>query len=410
MPEAVKQIAQRLESEGYETWAVGGAVREALSSDPRIRADWDLATAATPEVVQRLFRRSYPIGIEFGTVGVRGSDDTLYEVTTFRRDISTDGRHAVVEFSDSIDEDLARRDFTINAIALHPLRGEIRDPFSGQEDLRKGILRCVGEPALRFAEDYLRVLRGLRFAGMYDLEIDPPTWDALKDAVEHLPRLSAERVREESLKVLALPDPKSALDLYRRSGTLAKIVPQLASLSDDAWAQTLEAVKLLPEDRTELRLAALFAPAAPDVESILSGLRFSNAEIREARALTNATLHPLPPADTVVARRWIREITPERAEDALKLLSARAQGGEASAAELSRLGELESLVTEILERGDPVTLAALAIDGNDLKTLGLEPGPEFARILEECLDAVIEDPSLNVKDRLLDKVREWQAP
>ena len=112
----------------------------------------------------------------------------------------------------------------------------------------------------------------------------------------------------------------------------------------------------------------------------------------------------------MVARRWIREITPERAEDALKLLSARAQGGEASAAELSRLGELESLVTEILERGDPVTLAALAIDGNDLKTLGLEQGPEFARILEECLDAVIEDPSLNVKDRLLDKVRERQAP
>lgn len=410
MPEAVRQIAQRLESEGYETWAVGGAVREALSSDPRIRADWDLATAATPQIVQRLFRRSYPIGIEFGTVGVRGSDDTVYEVTTFRRDISTDGRHAVVEFSDSIDEDLARRDFTINAIALHPLRGEIRDPFSGQEDLRKGLLRCVGDPALRFAEDYLRVLRGLRFAGMYDLDIDPPTWGALQDAVQHLPRLSAERVREELLKVLALPDPKSALDLYRHSGTLAKIVPQLAALSDRAWARTLDAVKLLPEDRSELRLAALFAPAAPDVESILSGLRFSNAEIREVRALTNATLQPLPPADTVAVRRWIRDLTPERAEDGLKLLGARARTGEASDADLSRLGELENLIGEILERGDPVTLAALAIDGNDLKALGLEPGPEFALILEECLDTVIEDPSLNVKDRLLERVRKRRAP
>ena len=237
VPAAVIEIARRLEDAGYETWAVGGAIRDALAPQPTIRPDWDLATAARPDAVRKLFRRSYPIGIEFGTVGVRGSDGVVYEVTTFRRDISTDGRHAVVEYSDTIDEDLSRRDFTINAIAYHPLTGDIRDPFDGRADLERGILRCVGAPALRFAEDYLRVLRGLRFAGLHELEVDPPTWAALVGAVSRLGRLSGERVREELLKVLAAPDPEAALDLYRTSGALAELIPELGALDDAAWAE-----------------------------------------------------------------------------------------------------------------------------------------------------------------------------
>src|SRR5690606_27017200 len=166
-PGAVRWIARRLESAGFETWAVGGAVRDALRGEHP--GDWDLATAARPGDVRRLFRRTVPIGIEHGTVGVLGKDGHLYEVTTFRRDVETFGRRARVAFADTLDEDLGRRDFTINAVAWHPLRGALHDPHGGVRDLREGVLRTVGDAAARFAEDRLRVLRALRFAGRFDL-------------------------------------------------------------------------------------------------------------------------------------------------------------------------------------------------------------------------------------------------
>src|SRR5688572_25104278 len=192
-PEPVLDIAQKLHRAGHDVWAVGGAVRDALLGLPG--GDWDLATSARPETVRRLFRRTAPIGIEHGTVGVLGSDGVLYEVTTFRRDVETSGRHAVVEFAHTIDEDLARRDFTFNAIAWHPIHDEIRDPYDGLGDLKRVTLRTVGEPRDRFAEDYLRVLRALRFAGHFVLEVQPDTWDALRAAVPQTAILSAERVR-----------------------------------------------------------------------------------------------------------------------------------------------------------------------------------------------------------------------
>src|ERR1044071_5770375 len=145
-PKPVLEIARRLEDAGYEAWCVGGAVRDALLGHPHL--DWDLATSAKPEEVRRLFgyRRTIPVGIDFGTVGVRDRDGKMHEVTTFRRDVQTDGRHAVVEFGVSLDDDLARRDFTINAIAYSPRRDEMRDPFRGRADLTAKILRAVGDP------------------------------------------------------------------------------------------------------------------------------------------------------------------------------------------------------------------------------------------------------------------------
>src|SRR5690606_14370270 len=151
-PQAVREITRRLEEAGYQTWAVGGAVRDAVLGLPA--GDWDLATRARPHEVRRLFRRTVPIGIEHGTVGVLGRDGVLYEVTTFRRDVETFGRHAVVEFADTVEEDLARRDFTLNALAWHPLTAELKDPFGGLRDLEERRLRTVGRPEERFAEDY----------------------------------------------------------------------------------------------------------------------------------------------------------------------------------------------------------------------------------------------------------------
>jgi tRNA nucleotidyltransferase (CCA-adding enzyme) len=400
VPDAVAAIARRLEDQGHETWAVGGAVRDALLGGTR--GDWDLATAARPETVLGLFRPSYPVGIQFGTVGVRGTDGNVYEVTTFRRDIETDGRHAVVEYADRLDEDLSRRDFTINAIAYHPLHHRFHDPTGGWEDLQRRALRCVGEPATRFAEDYLRVLRGLRFAGRYELEIDPATWAALVAAVPRLPRLSGERVREEILKVLAGPVPSRSLELYRRSGAVLVLIPEFAAIDDADWRVILGTIDGIAGSRLGLRLAALLAPCGPEILTMMRRLRFSNAELRDVQALSRALDLPLPQSgDVVAARRWLRGVGPRDARAGLRLHFRRETALRTHAEGRSALAEQASTVLTVLRRGDPVTLAALAIDGNDLKELGLGPGPEFGRILEACLDAVIEDPELNERDRLL---------
>src|SRR3954464_11657657 len=156
-PETVRGIAKRLEEAGFETWCVGGAVRDALLGHPHL--DWDLATAAKPDQVRKLFKRTVPVGIEFGTIGVLDDDNVMHEVTTFRRDVQTDGRHAVVEFGASLDDDLARRDYTINAIAYSASRNVLHDPFGGRDDLARRLVRAVGDPDQRMAEDRLRALR-----------------------------------------------------------------------------------------------------------------------------------------------------------------------------------------------------------------------------------------------------------
>jgi tRNA nucleotidyltransferase (CCA-adding enzyme) len=222
IPEEVLDIAQTLERAGFEAWCVGGAVRDALLGDPHM--DYDIATSARPEEVLRLFPRTVPVGLRFGTVGVLDRNRQLHEVTTFRRDIETDGRHAVVQYGVSLVDDLARRDFTINALAYHPLRREWQDPFGGQADLERGVVRAVGDPAQRFREDYLRILRGLRFSARLGFRIDPATWEAARAAADGLPQLSAERVRDEWFKSLRTArDINVLVRLWRDSGVACRL-------------------------------------------------------------------------------------------------------------------------------------------------------------------------------------------
>lgn len=409
VPEPVREIARRLEEAGYSTWTVGGAVRDALFLG-HVRSDWDLATAAHPDLVRRLFRPSYPVGLRFGTVGVRGSDGRVYEVTTFRKDIETDGRHAVVEYAERIDQDLARRDFTINAIAYHPLRDEFRDPFGGRSDLGARVLRCVGEAEVRFAEDYLRVLRGLRFAGRFQLKVEPATWDALTDAVSNVPRLSGERIREELLKVLAIEEASPALRLYRESGALAAILPELSGLEEGRWEGMLRTVDEIGPSRFHLRLVVLLAPVGDRLEDVMTRLRFSNAELRQVQELVTGLEAELPAeGEVVAARRWLHRVGPDRARDVLRLHFAMARGSGAEPGQRSELARRALLILGVLRRGEPVALGDLAIDGNDLKALGFEPGPEFAEILDGCLEMVMEDPRRNRKDTLLAMVREGRT-
>src|ERR687886_1427299 len=230
-PETVREIARRLERAGFDVWCVGGAVRDALLGHPHL--DWDLATSATPGEVRRLFRRTIPVGVEFGTVGVLDREGTMHEVTTFRRDVQTDGRHAVVEFGASLDDDLARRDFTINAIAFSPTSGRIHDPFHGREDLKRGVVRAVGIPEERMREDRLRALRALRFAARFGFAIEPSTWRAIAESASYLGRLSRERVKQELEKTMEQVERAGrALALWRDSGALASLIAPLHAISD----------------------------------------------------------------------------------------------------------------------------------------------------------------------------------
>ncbi|NIP58886.1 MAG: hypothetical protein GWM92_05430 [Gemmatimonadetes bacterium] len=436
-PGAVRWIVRTLEDAGYPTWAVGGAVRDALLG--REGGDWDLATRARPREVRRLFPRTVPIGIEHGTVGVLDRSGVLFEVTTFRRDVETLGRHAVVEFADSIDEDLARRDFTINALAWHPLREELHDPFGGLDDLDRRILRTVGRPGERFAEDYLRVLRALRFAGQFSLTVEEETWRALCRAVGGLAHLSAERVREELMKVLGDEEPPSrALGLYAASGALAQFAPELEAIvaprGEDGqvgehWIRAVLTADVVRPERPLLRLAALLRwtgglsrvagrddgslepeeRAGRRAAALMTRLRFSNAETDRVTALVRAGPEPPDPEEGGGAlRRWLARNGPKRLPDLARLWVADARverrRGRPRAAERA-VAAWRALRAQLAAE-PPLTEGDLALDGRDLIRMGLEPGPRFGEILEGLLERVLEDPGLNRRETLVRIVEE----
>jgi tRNA nucleotidyltransferase (CCA-adding enzyme) len=404
-PPAVRWITRTLEDAGYETWAVGGAVRDVLLGRPA--GDWDLTTRARPEDMRRLFRRTVPLGVEHGTVGILASDGVMFEVTTFRRDVETDGRHAVVAFADAVEDDLARRDFTINAIAWHALRETLLDPFGGVEDLQAGVLRCVGEPERRFAEDFLRVLRACRFAGRFALEVDPETWRAMVASVGNLRTLSAERIREELVKILeGDPVPSRALGLYRSAEILGVLYPELAGRSDHAWTATLRAVDRLPPGRPMLRLAMLLRGLdARSVAQLLVRLRLSNVQTEETAMRAGAPPLPTAAASDADVRRWLSRVGARRltAVARLELAAARSRwerGAPADAVDPATVVAAWRRARAILSAVPPLAVKDLALDGRDLIRLGLRPGPEFGRILEDLLERVLEEPELNRKERL----------
>jgi tRNA nucleotidyltransferase (CCA-adding enzyme) len=357
---------------------VGGALRDTLLGDPH--SDFDLATSAPPEEVQRLFRRTAAIGVQHGTVGVIDRKRVMHEVTTFRRDVETDGRHAVVEYGASLDEDLARRDFTINAIAYHPLRAEWRDPHGGQQDLDARVVRAVGDPAARFREDYLRILRAIRFAARFAFTIDPATWRAARDAAPGLGRLSAERVRDEWFKGLRTArELETLVRLWHEAGAAAVWLPELRPTGAAPPAA------ISPPPRDPVLLTALLTS---DPAGLLRRLRGSNAEIARAAAIAAGPAGP-GGTDEVAVRRWLA-VVGDAADDLAAL--SRLRSGEAPA--------WLATVRAVRDRRDPVTRADLAVTGSDLEELGLS-GKQIGETLAALLDRVLEDPSVNTRERLL---------
>ena len=415
----MKEIVARLERAGFETWCVGGAVRDALLGHPHL--DWDFATAATPAQVMGLFKRTVPVGVDFGTVGVFDSANTLHEVTTFRRDVNTDGRHAVVEFGASLDDDLARRDFTVNAMAYHPKTEELRDPFGGRLDLERGLIRAVGTATERMREDRLRALRGIRFASRFGFHIEPDTWAAIRQSAPHMGRLSPERVKQELEKTMEQVErPSIALEWWREAGFLHALVPAIAS----APAERFAALDYLPRGAGETgkgstlnRLAMLFfGEKEPVAAGATKALRFSNADgawiasLAGARAelghaIDAAVKAGMPAAGNL--RRWVARIGRMRTEAFFSLNAAlwRARlAVEEDAAVESRLDAITKSAVEIAFR-DPIEIADLAVDGEDLLKAGIPNGPRMGKALHALLERVIDDPAVNTVPALLEIAR-----
>ncbi|HEY2805310.1 MAG TPA: CCA tRNA nucleotidyltransferase [Gemmatimonadales bacterium] len=394
VPRSVQEIADRLIEAGHEAWFVGGAVRDALiraqlGRDVR-QGDFDIATSARPEAVVALFRRTVPVGIEHGTVAVVDDDNRAHEVTTFRRDVRTDGRHAEVEFGVSLDDDLARRDFTINAIAVHPRSGEIRDPFKGRGDLDAGLIRAVGDPVARFREDRLRVLRGLRFSAVYGFTIEPRTLEALRAATTELEHLSRERVRDEWVKMLSRSVPSTAIRLWRDAGALASVWPELAGLND-ASIDALDEVE--PRDPILVTAIALSGTEAGSQGAfrIAVRMKLSVAERNRMSDVIFAASRPAPdPEDARTVRHWLEQNRGDPGDVVA--------GAPVGAAQRVRL---RKAVDAVLASGAPLSVKQLAVDGNDLQQAGFPSGPRIGQILRALLLAVLDDPALNTRDSLL---------
>ena len=399
-------LLDALHGAGYAAYAVGGCVRDSLlGSTPH---DWDLCTSARPEQVLELFgpEQCIPTGLQHGTITVKHGG-RLYETTTFRVEGSySDGRHPdSVAFVPDVKEDLARRDFTINAMAYNAEEGLV-DPFGGRYDLTHGLVRAVGEPRQRFEEDALRILRLYRFAARFGFTIDPATDRAAKMLAGRLHCVSAERITEEITKLLAAPQPGSWLEPV----VFASVLPELfAPRLRNSFGQARVVVDALPagEEEVSARFAALLLPLGEEgVRPALRRLHCSNALMDETATLVQAQkkLRPaLPGAARVQARRLLGRLELPTLRRLLALCAAEAPE------QADRFRALGYEVERVAAEGVCCRVSQLAVNGRDLMALGVQPGPGLRRILETLLEQVITDALPNEREALLARAARTMA-
>ena len=391
------QVLEVLRRAGHKAYLVGGCVRDSLAG--RTPQDWDICTSARPRQTMELFgtERCIPTGLQHGTVTVRQGEG-LYEVTTFRVEEGySDGRHPDrVSFVGEVEADLARRDFTINAMAYAPGEGLI-DPFGGREDLLvRRLVRAVGDPVRRFEEDGLRILRLYRFGAREQLAVEPATGRAAIAERARLDCVSAERIWQELYKLLAAPRP----GLWMPSEILGQVLPWLDTAGQPArYAASLAVVDALPPDPL-VRLAALLAPAGPGAaRQAVNALRCSRAQREEVCALAADSALPLTGEPLrLQARRLLARMDARRANRLLALRQG--QTGDEGFARLA--GEVRRLEQE----GACCRVGQLAVNGKDLLALGVRPGPGVGRLLEAALQQVIEEKLPNQHDPLLGWLKE----
>ncbi|MGH2378440.1 MAG: CCA tRNA nucleotidyltransferase [Candidatus Limnocylindria bacterium] len=451
IPANVGKVIEQLRERGHEAYVVGGCVRDALRGvDP---ADWDVATGARPEEIQQVFRRSLYLN-RFGTVVVR-VDGTEVEVTTYRTesDYSDRRRPDIVAFTDSLRDDLSRRDFTMNAMAWTPSApgadaGDgLVDPFGGRADLEAKIVRAVGVPDERFAEDALRMLRAVRFAAVLGFRIDPSTAEGVRRNAHLAKELSGERIQQEVLKIVRSPVPSVGFRMLSDLGLLEVLAPELERCRHTPQEKvaaldvfehslaTLDAAaadmprNVSEEDDLVLRLAALLHDVGkPDTyddghfhQHEFVGEAKARAILRRwklPREVVERTTHLVrhhmfwyqPEWTSSAVRRFIRNVGLERIRDLFFLRRADNIG---SGARVPRLRELEELwlrVEEEIQRANAFSKRDLAVNGNELMAaLGIRPGPEVGRIADALFERVLDEPELNTRERLLELAREIHA-
>lgn len=436
LPKNVLFIINELEKNGFSAYAVGGCVRDSLLGI--IPEDWDITTSAAPEKVKEIFKKTFDTGLKHGTVSVL-LDGEIFEVTTFRKDGAyKDNRHPEsITFSSSIEEDLARRDFTVNALAYNEKNGLV-DCFDGISDLKNKIIRCVGDPDTRFLEDALRILRAVRFSAQKGFRIEEKTRASIKKNAALVQNLSVERILAELTKIL-LSSPDKLKDLYDL-GVLTYICPELCLCFKteqnikwhiyDVGTHSVEMIKHLPE-KAYLRFAGLMhdwgKPYTKGVnsegedtfrnhaqksvllaEDFLNRYKFSNADKDKILRLIKHHDREIVPEKKYV-KRAINAVGDDIFLDLIHLKRADclSQNFALTAPRMDYLDVLETLYTEIKEKKEPFSVKNLKINGNDLIQLGFK-GKEIGEILNDLLEKVIENPDLNEKELLIKIIKERQ--
>lgn len=436
MPREVREIIEALEGAGFEAFAVGGCVRDAVLG--RTPADWDITTSAMPEEVKALFPRTIDTGIQHGTVTVM-KNHVGYEVTTYRIDGEyEDARHPKeVSFTSNLIEDLKRRDFTINAMAYNDSVGLV-DEFDGIGDLKNKIIRCVGEPKDRFGEDALRMLRAVRFSAQLGFAVEERTKAAISELAENLQKISAERIQVELVKLLVSDHPDYLRAAYE-TGITAVILPEFDACMNceqnhpfhiyNVGEHTLQSLLHVEKDKV-LRLTMLFhdfgkplthskneegiskfyghpAVSAELARDIMRRLKFDNDTTDKVKKLV-AEHDRFIKNEPNRVRRAVSKIGKELFPYFLKVRRADilAQSPENQKERLEELEKLQKIYEDILAKEQAVSVKELAVDGKDLLSIGVEQGRQIGEILNNLLDVVLEEPEKNTKEILLAFVKE----
>lgn len=422
LPPEIEKICRSIAAAGEKVYVVGGTVRDMLAGNAV--SDWDLATTATPEKVMKLFRRVVPTGLEHGTVTVLEGDEKA-EITTLRGEGRySDGRRPdSVVFLTDIEQDLMRRDFTINAMAWDPSKDELRDPFGGKKDFEDRILRAVGDPSERFAEDGLRLLRAARFAAVLGFDVDEKTLSAMPFHAGALAKISIERKRNELAKMLCAEKPSRGLKIVKETEMLPFISEDLSALAGieignshkiDAWKHTLDCVDaVLP--RLPLRLAALLigtvmaeraskgAFIANTARNWLSKMRFDKKTVERAvHILSMQGFHHLDMTSDAEIRRFLSRVGRESADDVMALKRASVESLEPTQKALDSFDRFSSRVSAAAASTAALCARELAVNGDELmQHLSIPSGPRVGTLLDSLLDRVLEHPEENRKENLL---------
>ncbi|MCK4414993.1 MAG: HD domain-containing protein [Candidatus Eisenbacteria sp.] len=440
LPRGAETIMRRIRNAGGYACLVGGSLRDLLLARPV--SDWDIATDLTPEQIKPLFHRVHEIGARFGTLLIPiGSQ--LYEVTTFRTEAGyRDGRHPdQVAYTRDLREDLQRRDFTVNAMAWAPGEARITDPFGGLADLRRRQIRAVGDPAQRFAEDALRLLRAVRQATELGFQIDPQTFAAIREAAPGLRRISAERIRDELNRILRAPQPSPGFLLLHEAGLLADVLPELDACygvaqnrfhAFDVFRHSIYAADAAPRENLIVRMAALLHDigkpqtaaerngertfyshqllGARQARRLLRRLRYSREEIDRVTHLVRHHMfyYQTEWTDSAV-RRFVRTVGLDNIPDLIAVRLADMAGNGRRSGDRTPLQNLLQRVDEVMTRDAALTVKDLAIGGKELMGLGLAPGPGFGRILRALLEEVLDDPAVNTAATLAARAGELIA-